>query len=106
MFKEILNDLMNERNLSRSKFSDESGIPYGTVTGWLNKNRLPDYDALIKIADFFGCSVDRIMGRQDEYGNLAYENKLLRDEQNLLNNYRRLSADNKEIVSKLLDSLS
>lgn len=52
-FLDIFNDLLVENNLNRKQFAEQSGIPYTTVIGWTNLNRLPDYSAIIKIADFF-----------------------------------------------------
>lgn len=63
-FLEIFNDLLSENGLNRKQFAELSGIPYTTVIGWTSLNRLPDYTALIKIADYFKCSVDYLAGRQ------------------------------------------
>ena len=54
-FLEIFNDLLSENGLNRKQFAELSGIPYTTVIGWTNLNRLPDYTALIKIADYFNA---------------------------------------------------
>ncbi len=53
MFVEVFNDLLAENDMSKKKFSEQSGIPYPTIIGWTNLHRLPDYTALLKIADFF-----------------------------------------------------
>lgn len=66
-FLEVLNDLLNEEGISRWQFAERSGIPYTTVVGWTNLGRLPDFAALIKIADFFDCSVDYLMGRMSDF---------------------------------------
>ncbi len=103
-FLEIFNELLEENGLTRKQFALKSGIPYTTVIGWTNLARLPDYMALIKIADFFQCSVDFLMSRQDEisYTTFVIHNPL---EQTLLKNFRDLSDENKDLVLKLVKNL-
>ncbi|MDE6585715.1 MAG: helix-turn-helix domain-containing protein [Clostridia bacterium] len=104
-FLENFNEMLEENKLNRKQFAERSGIPYTTVMGWTNLGRLPDYTALIKIADFFQCSVDFLVGRQDE---INYDNALLvynPTEQALLKNFRSLHNEKKELVIKLVKSL-
>lgn len=105
MFIEIFNDLLAEKNLNRKQFAEQSGIPYTTVIGWTNLNRLPDYTALIKIADFFQCSVDYLVGRQNCYDYAPSIISPSKQEQKLLLNYRKLSQKDKDIVQTLIEAL-
>lgn len=104
-FLEIFNDLLSENGLNRKQFAELSGIPYTTVIGWTNLNRLPDYTALIKIADFFECSTDYLAGRQETYAgsNLV---SLKKSENRLIECYRTLSDENKKLVAALAEALS
>ncbi|MBE7068574.1 MAG: helix-turn-helix transcriptional regulator [Clostridiales bacterium] len=65
MFKDILLDLMNERNLNQRQLAQKANIPPTTISGWLNAGRLPDYNALIKLSKFFGVSGDFLLGLED-----------------------------------------
>ena len=94
-----------ENGLNKKKFAEQSGIPYPTVIGWTNLNRLPDYAALNKIADFFHCSVDYLMGREGvDFTPQNVRFSLM--EKRLLTQYRRLSEENKEIIFRLVEQLS
>lgn len=106
MFSEIFNELLAENRLNKKQFAEKSGIPYTTVVGWTKLNRLPDYTALIKIADFFECSIDFLTGRQEGYGRETDIFSVSHTEQTLIKNYRTLSTDDKEIVTKLFKRLS
>ena len=86
-------------------FAEKCGIPYPTVIGWTNLNRLPDYSALGKIADFFDCSVDYLMSRQDDVGNITVVNNLTNDEERLLTTYKHLTPAQKQAVNKLVESM-
>ena len=105
MFIEIFNDLLAEKNINQKQFAEQSGIPYTTVIGWTNLNRLPDYTALIKIADFFQCSIDYLVGRQKYYDYDSSVTTLSKQEQNLIFSYRKLSQKDKDIVQTITIAL-
>lgn len=65
-FLKIFYELLDEKGLNKRQFAEKSGIPYPTVIGWTNQGRLPDFSALGKIADCFGCTVDYLLGREDD----------------------------------------
>lgn len=50
---------------SQQSFADAFGIAQSTVGGWEAGRREPTFDTLVKIADFFGCSTDYLLGRTD-----------------------------------------
>ncbi len=105
IFLSRFNELLAESGLNRKKFADKSGIPYPTVIGWTNLGRLPDYNALISIADFFDCSVDYLTGRQDDFGNIHHSVELTETERELVRSYRKLNSENKRIISDITSKL-
>ena len=50
----------NKRTLAR-----EWGVEPSTVTKWLHGASLPKPDRVYRLADFFGCSMDFLLGRTD-----------------------------------------
>ncbi len=72
MFKEILINLLNEKGLNQRQLSIATGIPTTTISGWINANRLPDYNALVKLRIFFDVSADYLLGLEDESGAKVY----------------------------------
>ncbi len=105
VFLEIFTELLNENGLTRKSFSEKSKIPYPTIIGWTNLGRLPDFITLGKIADFFGCSVDFLMGRQEELTPIN-TTLLSKNEEKFLNDYRKLTSENKNLINKLVVKLS
>ena len=59
-----LQDLLNDRGM-KAELSEKTGISTGNISDWFNpgKSAQPSADALYKIAEHFGCSVDYLMGR-------------------------------------------
>lgn len=51
----------------KTKLSKATGISTGNISDWFNPDKLaqPSADALYKIAEFFECSVDYLMGLTD-----------------------------------------
>lgn len=59
---EIYCKLRDERNLRDADVVKGTGITKSTFTEWKNGRSKPKPDKLIKIANFFGVSVDYLMG--------------------------------------------
>lgn len=51
---------------SQQSFADAFGIAQSTVGGWESGKREPNYETTIRLADFFGVSVDYLLGRTDQ----------------------------------------
>lgn len=65
MFKDLLYDLHIEHNKSKMDLSKEAAIPYTTICGWFN-GRLPDYNAIIKLSEYFNVSADYLLEQSSE----------------------------------------
>jgi len=62
---EIYEKLLKSRGLKSSDVSKATGISNMTFSDWKNKNSAPKPDKLSLIADYFGVTVDFLMGRTD-----------------------------------------
>ena len=61
-----LKKLRKERKISQLKLSFDLNINQNTVSRYENLEREADYETLIKFADYFGVSLDYLLGRTDE----------------------------------------
>ena len=52
-FSTRLENLLEERNLTQKFLSSELNIAPSTLNGYLRRNREPDFETLIKLAEFF-----------------------------------------------------
>lgn len=57
-------DLLSNIGVSQTKFAKAIGAKSPTVSTWKNRGSLPSADMLPKIADYFGVSVDYLLGRK------------------------------------------
>ncbi|WP_375319052.1 helix-turn-helix domain-containing protein [Candidatus Tisiphia endosymbiont of Oplodontha viridula] len=55
---------LSEYKLKKKEFAVKINIPYSTITNIFNtKHIIPELITLLKIANYFDCSVDKILGR-------------------------------------------
>ncbi len=65
-FVERLDSLMFDNNVSAIKLANDIGISSTTVTRYLQDKRTPSVETLVKLADYFHCSCDYLLGRTDD----------------------------------------
>ena len=63
---ETLKELLNEHNLTKSYLAAEIGVSASRITDYINNDKYPTVKTLIKIADYFNCSTDYLLGREYE----------------------------------------
>ncbi|CEO04824.1 DNA-binding protein [[Clostridium] sordellii] len=65
-FAEILRKERVNLGLNQVEFAKIFNVTKQTVSNWENGNRNPDSATLSKLADYFGVTVDYLLGRTDE----------------------------------------
>lgn len=65
-FFDVLNELMKERKVSKSKLGLEIGLSKDTVSSWYKRGNIPKDYILDKLASYFGVSTDYLLGRTDD----------------------------------------
>ncbi|MBO4988829.1 MAG: helix-turn-helix domain-containing protein [Clostridia bacterium] len=63
-FSEQLCKVLNRFGYSSYRFSLEANVHQSIVYAWKSGKRLPSLDNVVKMAEFFDCSVDLILGRE------------------------------------------
>ena len=65
--KNRLKNLRLKHGYSRAKdFCEETGISFNTYQNYESGKRVPSTEFLVKIADFYGVSVDYLLGRVED----------------------------------------
>lgn len=59
-----LKELRKNKGLSQTDFARKFGVAQNTVSNWENENRVLDTSTANEIANFFGVSVDYLLGRE------------------------------------------
>lgn len=64
---EIFAQLLQERGITPYRVAKETGVSQGSLSDWKNGKSTPKYEKMIKIAEFFGVSVEYLTtGREPE----------------------------------------
>ena len=104
----ILKFLRKERNLTQEDLSKILKIGQATIACYENGTREPHILSLIAYANFFECSIDYLVGRSDDFGNVTIINgaeSLPASEQTLLVTFRSLPPDLQRRASAYLAKL-
>jgi transcriptional regulator with XRE-family HTH domain len=64
MFGDVLKDLRKKKGVTQIQLAKNLEISNGTIGNWEINARQPDHDMLVKIADYFGVTVDYLLGRE------------------------------------------
>ncbi len=60
-----IRDLREDRDLKQTDVAKGTGIDQRTISNYENGKTIPDAYALVRLADFFGVSIDYLLGRVD-----------------------------------------
>ena len=61
---EIFEKLMKDRGVTPYRVHKETGVAQSTLSDWKNGKCRPKIDKIQKIADYFGVSVDYLLGNE------------------------------------------
>ena len=64
-FVERLSELLTIANIKPTQLAKNLGVKSATITRYLSGIRKPRLEMLFKIADYFHCSIDFLLGRSD-----------------------------------------
>jgi transcriptional regulator with XRE-family HTH domain len=65
--------LREKHSLTQEDLSNKLGITRASLSHYENNRREPDYNTIVKIANFFKVSTDYLMGRTDEHQTMLNE---------------------------------
>lgn len=62
-FGQRLKDLRTQKKITQQELGDVIHVSKVSISGYENNNRFPDTNTLGEIADYFGVTVDYLLGR-------------------------------------------
>lgn len=102
-----IKELREEKQISQKVLAEAVNTSQRNIGRWENGENEPSYVQLIKLADFFNCSIDYLVGREDDFGNvgdvsgnnLKYaDNELTKDEETLLRCFQKCGPFEREAI--------
>ncbi len=102
-----IKELREEKKLSQTALAQSVGTSQRNIGRWENGENEPTYSQLVKIADYFGVTIDYLVGREDDFGVVKLENlsQISNDEKELISAYKLLSKEEKQKVLSIVKGL-
>jgi transcriptional regulator with XRE-family HTH domain len=73
MFTERFNELLRSRGINAVTLAKEIGVPKSIVYEWRSGVRDPSLENMLRVADYFGVSLEYLTGREDEENDIEKE---------------------------------
>lgn len=71
-FRKRMRELRESQNLTQQTLAEALNVGKSAIALYETEKRQPDPDTLKKLAQFFGCSIDYLLGLSDDYqGNIS-----------------------------------
>ena len=96
-----IKDISEEKKISQKALATLLGVSPTNIYNYEAGRTEPSIDMLKKIADVLSVSIDTLVGRADEFGNVNVITngvELSSDEKTLLNCYRKLGVFEREAI--------
>ena len=66
-FVERLLELRREKGVTQIQVAQGAGLSNGAIANYELSRRTPTMHGLIALADYFGCSLDYLVGRSEDF---------------------------------------
>ena len=101
-----LKTLREERNLSQLEVAKGIDTSQRNIGRWESGSNEPSSSFVIKLANFFNCTADYLLGREDDFGFItsASNSELSHQEERLIQIYRTLSDRDKKMIDNIFNS--
>ena len=100
MFFDVYQRLCESHGLKPGTVAKTLGIPTSLVTKWKKTGAVPRADTLNKIADYFGVSVDFLLGNESDQKDILDEIDIA-----FIGNYKSLDEEQQELLREMARTL-
>ena len=108
-FSVRIKELRLERGLSQLQLAKILKYTQSNICEWEKGTVEPKADALLSIADYFSVSIDYLLGRTDEMGELLvidHSSDFTSKEKKLIANLRKLPKQSQDYVFGIVETLA
>ena len=95
--KNRLKELRTSKGLSMREAAKQLELPPTTYCNWENGEREPNSEMMVRLADFYGVSIDYMIGRTDER-EVKAQTFVTRSEDELLSLFRSMNEEQKGLI--------
>ena len=107
---EKIRELRLEQGVKQCELAAIIHVAPNTLSQFENEKANPSYEVLTALADFFEVSVDYLLGRADDFGNITVkstaDNNITKEEKEILQSFRSLSRSEQTQLKEYATFLS
>lgn len=108
-FAKKLKELRKDRHVSQRELAEYLHLTPNSICEWENLRSEPSIDLLIKLSNYFQCSLDYLLGREDDFGNIVVQGTegsffTTPQEQEFIIKLRSLSSSTQAMILRVLDN--
>ena len=106
-----LRALREEQGKTQTQMAEIFSVSRQVYANYENEINQPPLQTLIIMADYFECSLDYLLGRSDDLGNVnvlpdySHQENFSAEERTLLKHFRELSSADKKLLLEYADFL-
>ncbi len=107
-FQQTFKELRQEKGLTQAQLAERLKYTQGNISGWENGTVEPKATALTVIAEFFGVSIEYLLGVTDEFNipiDAPMGDAYTTEERNLIKDFRKLPKGMREILRTTLTAM-
>ena len=101
-FSQIFKDLRKANGYTAKDVALNIGLSVNMIYEWEHDRCQPTLETLVELADFFECSIDYLLGREDDFGNVTVTSPATEEltylEKKLLTAFAKLDASEKDKI--------
>ncbi|MDD3139391.1 MAG: helix-turn-helix transcriptional regulator [Lachnospiraceae bacterium] len=102
-FSDTLKILRESKDVTQQDLAKYLSVSRTTITGYETRNREPDYDKLMRLASYFGVSVDYLIGNDSSN---SYQKYIEKDvDSTVISQYRKLTLESKISTMEYIELL-
>ena len=107
-FGEKIKSARKAKGFTQKELADKIGAKHNSVSDWENDKNKPDMDTLESICGVLDITPSYIMGTKtdEEYGNIVGNLMNEPDILDLIEEYKKLSTDDKKAIRQIISSLN
>lgn len=104
---EIIKEQRENKGWSQAELAEKLGITQDSISLWEKNRRIPNTPYIISLAKLFNISTDYLLGYENDFGikdnTIPERQHYSKDEQQLIETYRTLSAGKKKALFDMLE---
>lgn len=100
-----IQELRTMKKITQKELAEQIGVKNYIVANWEQGRTEPSLKDLIDLADFFECSIDYLVGRENDFGQVVVMKEVSDEQKKIWCQFDNLTKDKQKVLLELLSIL-